>query len=219
MAASSYTYFLHNSILTTVLLLLARLATSTLLNPSIMPEITCFPPEIIQDKPAAVNCGRAIAGLPYSTDPTDYHRDPASGRITYFTGLTSTGDPSSDLHLPQSSWDGDCRIDIHMSQRVQVANVLWDDVRQAALALVERCVGNPRIVPSSPGPGGGRERTAGICVDLHHVHAGHGSSWNRPGSSWQRAESSWVRGTFGLEYWCSLSISCQRVTYNREHLF
>jgi hypothetical protein len=200
MAASSYTYFLHNSILTTVLLL-ARLATSTLLNPSIQPDITCFAPEIIQDKPAAFNCGMAIVRLPYSTDPTDYHRDPASGRVIYTTGLTSVGDPSSHLHLPLSSWSGDCRIDIRMSQQVQVANVLWDDVRQAAYELVERCVGSLPIVPSPSGPGGGGTAQLGsVLISMMYTRdlGRPGTARVRPGSAPSRpgagAGSGWSIG-------------------------
>lgn len=153
MAPLSYTYPLH--ILFTIgLVLLVPLATTTLMNPLLEPALSCFS-EIFTDKPTAYSCGFAIAALPRSNDPIDYHRDPATGHVIYNTALTSIGDPSSTLHLPQSSWAGNCRIDVRMSPPAPVAQLLWEDVRQAARALVERCVGDTLTVSSPPGPGGG----------------------------------------------------------------
>lgn len=155
MAPLSYTYPNHHSLLTIGLLLLASLATSTLINPFVGPNLSCYPPEVITNKPTAHSCGSAIAGLPQSNQPIDYHLDPATGRIIYNTVLTSIGDPSSALHLPQSSWSGDCAIDVLMPPPAQVAHLLWEDIRQAARALVERCVSDMPTVSSQPGPGGG----------------------------------------------------------------
>lgn len=191
MAPMSDTYPLH--ILFTIgLILLVPLATTTLMNPLLEPEISCFPPDIVTIKPTAYSCGSAIAGLPQSNEPIDYHRDPATGHVTYNTALTSIGDPSSPLHLPQSSWSGNCRIDVRMSPPAPVAQLLWDDVRQAARALVERCVGGTPTVSSPPSPGGGGSAQYGsVLIAIFYTPYGNsgvargfpGSAPSRPGSN------------------------------------
>lgn len=185
MAVLYYVCLLQNSLFAIVLLLLAPLATSTLLNPSIQPVFNCFPPQLTPNKPRAHNCGAAIAGLPYSRLHRDYSLDPASGRINLNTALTSVGELSSDLHLPRTSWSGDCRIDVRLAPPTQVANLLWDDVRHAANDLVESCVGDTRIMPSSPGPGGGGSAQLGpvLVAIMYFPSAQPGPVGSRPGSN------------------------------------
>ena len=155
MALSSYSYVLHHSLIPIILLLLTSLTTSTLLNPSNEPTPRCLRLETAPKKPTAQDCVAAIAALPRSFENLDYRRDPVSGRIVYYTHLTTIGDLSSPLHLPQSTQVGNCRIDVSMNRQARFASLLWEDVRQTATALMRQCVGDERIVPPTPGPGAG----------------------------------------------------------------
>lgn len=161
MAPFSFSFcFLLRTLLLT--LLLASLTTSTLQNPFLLPTFVCLPPSTA-NQPTAIDCTAAVLTLPSTQVGFDYHTN-GQGRIVYDTTLTSIGPPNSPYHLPRSPQVGSCRLNVRLADGVQFARIVWVDVQQSAVALINRCVGDGRILPPRPGPGAGGSTTLGAVL-------------------------------------------------------
>lgn len=145
-------------------LLLARLATSTLMTPSLPNALTCLP-ATTPNKPTALDCTAAMLGMPRSQQGVDYHVEPAASgprRVIYDTALTSVGPADAPYHLPRT-WDFDsCRVTVRMADGVHLARVLWMDVQQSTLELIHTCVGD--LMVTTPGPGAGGTTSIGAVI-------------------------------------------------------